>query len=103
MADQRRTELFALADGFQNSIAGIVEAVGSASAKLEESAQLLDTIMRSASRKTATTATSATSSSHNAKLLADRLRDMIDSIGSIGASVEQQAKLSGDARDISAS
>ena len=103
MADQRRVELFTLADGFQNSIAGIVGAVGSASARLEESARLLDTIVRSTSRKTAITAASAASSSHNAKLLADRLRDLINSVGSIAANVEEQAKLSGTARNVSAS
>jgi methyl-accepting chemotaxis protein len=103
IADQRRAELFALADGFQNSIAGIVEAVGSASARLEDSAQLLDTIVRSASRKTAITVMSAASSSLNAELLADRLRDLTGSIGSIAANVDEQAKLSGAARDVSAS
>jgi methyl-accepting chemotaxis protein len=70
---------------------------------LEESARLLETIVRGASRKTASTATSAASSSHNAKLLADRLRDLTGSIGSIAANVEEQAKLSGTARDVSAS
>jgi methyl-accepting chemotaxis protein len=103
MAGQRRADLFALADDFQKSIAGVVDAVGTASARLEESAHLLDTVVRGASRRTAATASSAASSSENARLLADRLRDLTGSIGSIAANVEEQAKLSGSARDVSAS
>ena len=103
MADRRRAELFALADGFQTSIADIVIAVGTASAQLEESARLLDGIVRGATSKTHATAASAASSSHNASLLADRLRDLTASIGSIAANVDQQARLSGSARDVSAS
>ena len=103
MADRRRAELFTLADGFQTSIADIVAAVGTASAQLEESARLLDGIVRGATSKTHATAASAASSSHNASLLAERLRDLTTSIGSIAANVDQQAQLSGSARDISAS
>ncbi|HMI19883.1 MAG TPA: methyl-accepting chemotaxis protein [Sphingomonas sp.] len=103
LSDRRRTELFALADGFQASITGIVDAVGTASARLDESSQLLNEIVRSANRKTAATATSAESSSHNASLLAERLRDLTGSIGSIAANVDEQAKLSDSARDVSAS
>ncbi len=103
LSDRRRSELLALADGFQASIAGIVDAVGTASARLDESSQLLNAIVRSANRKTAATASSAESSSHNASLLADRLRDLTGSIGSIAANVDEQAKLSDSARDVSAS
>ena len=103
MADRRRAELFTLADGFQTSIADIVAAVGTASAQLEESARLLDGIVRGATSKTHATAASAASSSHSASLLAERLRDLTTSIGSIAANVDQQAQLSGSARDISAS
>ncbi len=103
MADRRRAELFTLADGFQHSIADIVAAVGRASAQLDESAQLLDAIVRGANRKTSATAASAASSSQNASLLADRLRDLTGSIGSIAANVDEQAQLSGAARDISES
>ena len=103
MAERRRAELFTLADGFQRSIAGIVAAVGTASVQLEESARLLDGIVRGATGKTKATAATAASSSHNASLLADRLRDLTGSIGSIAANVDEQAMLSGSARDISAS
>jgi len=103
MAERRRAELFALADGFQTSIADIVGAVGKASAQLDESAQLLDSIVRGANRKTSATAASATSSSENTSLLVDRLRDLTGSIGSIAANVDEQAQLSGSARDVSAS
>lgn len=103
MAERRRAELFALADGFQSSISGIVSAVGTASSQLKESAQLLEGIVRGANSKTHATAASAASSSHNASLLAERLRDLTGSIGSIAANVDQQAQLSGSARDVSAS
>ena len=103
MAGRRRAELFALADGFQTSIADIVEVVGRASGQLEESAQLLDSIVRGANRKTSATAASAASSSQNASLLAERLRDLTASIGSIAANVDEQAQLSGTARDTSES
>lgn len=102
MADRRRAELFALADGFQTSIADIVAAVGTASSQLEDSARLLDGIVRGATTKTNATAASAASSSRNASLLAERLRDLTASIGSIAANVDQQAQLSGSARDVSA-
>jgi methyl-accepting chemotaxis protein len=103
MADKRRSELFALADGFQTSIAGIVVAVGTASSQLEDSARMLEGIVRGATSKTHATAASAACSSDNASLLAERLRDLTASIGSIAANVDEQAKLSGSARDVSAS
>jgi methyl-accepting chemotaxis protein len=103
MADRRRAELFALADRFHESIADVVGAVAAASGRLGESSQLLNAAARSANRKSALTAKSATVSSHNAGLLADRIRDLTGSIGSIAANVEEQAKLSGTARDVSTS
>ena len=103
IAERRRAELFALADGFQTSVAGIVATVGTASAQLEESARMLDGIVRGVTSKTQAATTSAASSSNNATLLAARLRDLTGSIGSIAANVEEQAKLSGSAHNVSAS
>ncbi|HWI87313.1 MAG TPA: methyl-accepting chemotaxis protein [Sphingomonas sp.] len=101
MADRRRTEMFSLADAFQASIIDIVAAVGEASARLDRSSQLLGAAAENATRRSATTVANAAESSRNAGLLADRIRDLTGSIGSIVANVEEQAKLSGSAQDVS--
>ncbi|WCT74556.1 methyl-accepting chemotaxis protein [Sphingomonas naphthae] len=102
-AERRRGDMLALADAFQASIADIVGSVGSASTGLEDSARSLNELARRTSRKTADTASSANRSSDSAERLADNIRDLSGSIAAIAARVDEQAKLSGQARGASSS
>ena len=102
-ADRRHQEMLALADGFHASIAEIVGLVGTASAELESSALALNELARRANRETMDTAQAASQSSATARSLAAGVEDLTKSILAIAATVDQQAKLSGDARAISTS
>ena len=100
-ADQRREEMLALAEAFHASVAEIVGVVGTASAELEGSALALNELARRASRETNDTAQVASQSSATARALASGVEELTTSILAIAATVDQQAKLSGDARAIS--
>jgi methyl-accepting chemotaxis protein len=102
-AAQRRTEMLALAAAFQESVAGVARAVGSAAGDLDESASTLNDLARKASLELSVTAETATRSSVSAAGLAEGVEGLSTSIVAIASSVEQQAQLSGDARTLSAS
>lgn len=102
-AIQRRTEMLALATAFQQSVADVVRAVGSAAGDLDESASALNNLARKASLELSATAETATRSSAAANGLAEGVEGLSTSIVAIAASVEQQAQLSGDAKQRSVS
>ena len=77
--------------------------VGAASSDLKGSARSLNALAQNASRRTLDTAATASQSSRSADLLADQIHDFRTSISAIAATVDQQAKLSEDAQEISAS
>ena len=97
-ATQRRREMLALADSFHASVAEIVGSVGTASGELAALAHALNDVARRASRETAETLAIATQSSDGARELAERIREMSESILAISTTVDQQATLSEDAR-----
>ncbi|MES2445427.1 MAG: methyl-accepting chemotaxis protein [Pseudomonadota bacterium] len=99
----RRTEMLALASAFQESVAGVVRAVGAAAGDLDQSASALNDLARKASLELSETAETATRSSAAATGLADGVEGLSTSIVAIASSVEQQAQLSGDARTLSVS
>lgn len=102
-AEARRAEMLALATAFQQSVAAVVRSVGSAAGDLDESASALNALARRASLELTATAETANRSSAAASGLAQGVEGLSTSIVAIAASVEQQAQLSGDARNLSAS
>ncbi|UUL83199.1 methyl-accepting chemotaxis protein [Sphingomonas qomolangmaensis] len=102
-AEARRAEMLALAGSFHDTIDAIVGSVSAASSELEASARDLQDIARRASRETTESADTAAMSSASAEALAARIAELSLSINAIGASVDRQARLSHDARDVSTS
>jgi methyl-accepting chemotaxis protein len=102
-AEVRRSEMLALAGAFQQSVAAVVRGVSEAAKDLDQSAHALNTLAGRASRELAETAETATRSSHTAETLAVNIRELTASVGAIAESVDEQARLSGEARDLSAS
>ncbi len=94
----RRHEMLELAQAFRASVSEIVGAVGTASADLAGLAHALNHAAGQASRETARTLATATQSSLGADALAGRTRDLSQSILAISATVDEQARLSQDAR-----
>lgn len=99
----RRAELQALADEFRGSITAIVGEVGQAAGELDHSAIALNTLAHRAADEIEQTAAATALSSGSAASLAEGVESLSTSIVAIATSVDQQAKLSGDARTASAS
>ncbi|PKP93455.1 MAG: chemotaxis protein [Alphaproteobacteria bacterium HGW-Alphaproteobacteria-16] len=98
----RQADLRRLADAFQESMAGVVDAIGNAASELDGSAHALNALAQRATTETAVTAESAAITSANAEALAQRLFDLSTSITAIAASADQQARRSDNASNISA-
>jgi methyl-accepting chemotaxis protein len=101
LASGRRGEMLALADGFRRSIAGTVEAVGTACGELDGFARSLHRLARRTSEETAGTAAAAEDASRSAADLAERVQELSHSIAAIADSVQHQAALSGTAHGLS--
>lgn len=99
----RREEMLALARAFEQSVAGVVTGVSAAATQLDQSAHDLNDLARRATRDLAETSEAATRSSAAAGRLAEGVQGLTASITAIASSVDHQARLSGDARTISAS
>ncbi len=98
---RRRADMLALSDSFRASVAQTVAAVGQASGDLAESARTMTDLARRGSAEIVATASTAVQSSENAAMLAHRIEDLSLSITAIAATVDHQAKLSGDTRHLS--
>lgn len=101
-AERRRSDMLALAAGFQSSVAQVVQSVGTAAGEFERSAQALNAVAHSASEALVDAADTAASSSRSAEGVATEVRALSASISAIADRVDEQAKLSGDARGLSA-
>lgn len=98
-----RAEMLALADAFQQSVAAVTGAVGTASADLAQLAASLNDRARQASRDITDAAATASQASSNAGTLATGVRELSHSITAIGTSVDAQARLTGEASALSTS
>ncbi|MBO9714979.1 methyl-accepting chemotaxis protein [Sphingomonas sp.] len=101
--DARRKAVLDFARGFQDTIASTVDAVSRASEELHGFARELNILARRASGDTAHSAAAAQQSSSRAGEVAGRIRELSASIGAIAGQIDQQARLSSDAQQVSAS
>jgi methyl-accepting chemotaxis protein len=99
----RRAEMLTLADAFQASVAGVVEAVQSSAQHLDASARALQTLALATTRKTETSAATASLSSGHAARLAQEIRDLSMAVSSIADSAGRQLQLGLQARAASTS
>lgn len=99
----RREDMQALARAFEQSVAGVVAGVSEAAAELDHSAQSLNDLAHRASRDLLDTSETAKRSSAAAEALASGIEQLSQSIAAIASSADDQARLSGNARNISRS
>jgi methyl-accepting chemotaxis protein len=97
-ARTRREELLRIATAFEESVAGVAAAVGSAASNLEGSARSLNELARDTGSQAAESASAAEQASEAARLVAHRVNELSQSITSIAANVAQQAELTDHAR-----
>jgi len=98
-----REETLAVAAAFQASVADVVDTVSQSATDLDRSALTLNDLARRASAELSETVRIASQASDTAASLATDVHDLSTSILAIAASVDQQARLSDDARNVSAS
>jgi methyl-accepting chemotaxis protein len=93
LAQERRAELLTLAERFEHSVSTIAISIDAAALQLEASAVHLDDMSHVASREAAEVATHATDTSGEVRQVAEAVRALSQSIGTIAAGAEQQREL----------
>ncbi len=98
LAEERRSALIALADDFEQSVAGVAIAIEGAAATLEGSAATLTRIAADAGRQASEVAAGAAQAAGATQDVADAVHRLTDSIGEIAESADAQATLTGTVR-----
>lgn len=98
VAEERRSALIALADDFEQSVAGVAIAIEGAAATLEGSAATLTQIAADAGRQASEVAAGAAQAAGATQDVADAVHRLTDSIGEIAESADAQATLTGTVR-----
>lgn len=102
-AAQRRADLDQLSAAFRASVAGIAGSVAAAAGRLEASARALNGAAAAASEQSGLIAEAAGDTSGAVEALAERVREISQSISAIVSAVEQQATLSDRTSGVSTS
>ncbi|HEY1125384.1 MAG TPA: methyl-accepting chemotaxis protein [Sphingobium sp.] len=98
LAKERRSELLALAEQFERSVSNIAIAIDSAAGQLETSAVYLDDMSSAAGKEASEVAAGAAQASGEVRQVAEAVRALGLSIGSVAAGAEQQRELTLQAR-----
>jgi len=93
MADDRRAELLALAEKFELSVSNIAIAIDAAAGQLESSAVYLDDMSGAAGKEASEVAASASDTSGEVRQVAEAVRALGLSIGSVASGAEHQREL----------
>ena len=93
LAVDRRAELLALAEDFEQSVSNIAISIDAAAGQLESSAVYLDDMSSAAGREASEVASSASDTSGEVRQVAEAVRALSQSIGSIAAGAQQQREL----------
>lgn len=93
LASDRQTELLALAEKFELSVSNIAVAIDAAAGQLEASAVYLDDMSSAAGREASEVVAGAADASGEIRQVAEAVRALSLSIGSVAAGAEQQREL----------
>jgi len=96
-AQQRKEEMFRLADQFEGAVGEIVQTVSSASTELEASATTLTATAERAQEVTTTVAAASEEASTNVQSVASATEEMTSSITEISRQVQESARIARDA------
>ena len=93
LAVDRRAELLSLAEDFEQSVSNIAISIDAAAGQLKASAVYLDDMSSAAGREASEVAASASDTSGEVRQVAEAVRALSHSIGSIAAGAQQQREL----------
>jgi methyl-accepting chemotaxis protein len=98
-AQQRKADIFALADAFEGAVGEIIEAVFSASAELETSASTLTATAERAQEITTMVAAASEEASANVQSVASATEELSSSVNEISRQVQESARIANGAVD----
>jgi methyl-accepting chemotaxis protein len=97
--EQRKADMYKLADDFEGAVGEIIETVSSASTELEASAQTLTKSAERAQEVTTTVAAASEEASTNVQSVASATEEMASSVNEISRQVQESARIAKEAVD----
>ncbi|MGE5546199.1 MAG: methyl-accepting chemotaxis protein [Solirubrobacterales bacterium] len=98
-AEQRKKDMNRLADQFEGSVKGVVNAVSSAATEMQASAQALSSVAEQTQRQSTSVAAAAEQATANVQTVAAATTELSTSISEIGRQVEVSSRVSKNAVD----
>jgi methyl-accepting chemotaxis protein len=92
-AEEKRRVMVEMADNFQSSVGGIVDAVAAAATEIEQSAKSLSEQADTANQNASTVAAAATEASANVQTVAAAAQELTSSISEISRQVDQSSQV----------
>ncbi|MET3908558.1 methyl-accepting chemotaxis protein [Bradyrhizobium sp. S3.3.6] len=96
-AEQRRRDMFNLADGFERAVGEIIDTVGSASTELEASSSTLATTAQRAQQLTSVVAVASGEATGNVQSVATATEELSSSVNEISRQVQESARMASEA------
>jgi len=98
-AEQRKADMYRLADQFENAVGEIIETVSSSSTELEAAANTLTRTAEHTQELSTVVAAASEEASANVQSVASASEEMAASVGEISRQVQESARIAGDAVD----
>ncbi|MDH6258316.1 HAMP domain-containing methyl-accepting chemotaxis protein [Bradyrhizobium sp. BR13661] len=96
-AEQRKRDMFNLADGFERAVGEIIDTVGSASTELEASSSTLATTAQRAQELTSVVAVASGEATGNVQSVATATEELSSSVNEISRQVQESARMASEA------
>ncbi|OAF20126.1 methyl-accepting chemotaxis protein [Bradyrhizobium neotropicale] len=96
-AEQRRRDMFNLADGFERAVGEIIDTVGSASTELEASSSTLATTAQRAQELTSVVVVASGEATGNVQSVATATEELSSSVNEISRQVQESARMASEA------
>ena len=97
--EQRKADMYKLADNFEGAVGEIIETVSSASTELEASAGTLTSTAERAQELTTMVAAASEEASTNVQSVASATEELTSSVNEISRQVQESARMAGEAVD----
>ena len=98
-AEQRKADMYRLADQFENAVGEIIETVSSSSTELEAAANTLTRTAEHTQQLSTMVAAASEEASANVQSVASASEEMASSVDEISRQVQESARIAGDAVD----
>jgi len=94
---EKRQQMLDMADGFENSVGGVVQSVSSASTEMQSSAQTLSATAEQTAKQSEVVATAANEATNNVQTVASATEELSSSIQEISRQVSQSTQIAATA------